>query len=141
MTENLRSYPCVSSYEPTQKSSLSMLLRPYHMFRKRKYHYDIYYGVRRAPTNNPCPCSIKEIEYARTKLGAVGTVLLSNHEGHYLGDPLFTPFFQFLDARPSEQEAIFIHPQTPYLRLSNGTLIVANPSKSSRHPCASLMPR
>ena len=80
--------------------------------------------------NDLCPCSITEIEYARTHLGAVGTVLLSNHEGHYLGDPLFTPFFKFLNSRPSRQEAIFIHPQTPFLRV-NGTLVPANPSESS----------
>lgn len=71
--------------------------------------------------------AIKEIEYSRTHLGAVGTVLLSNHEGYYLGDPLFTPFFTFLNSRPSEQEPIFIHPNTPVLRL-NGTLVPANPT-------------
>lgn len=83
------------------------------------------------PTDNPHATSIKEIEYSRTTLGAVGTVLLSNHEGYYLGDPLFTPFFSFLDSRPSRQEPIFIHPNSPVLRL-NGTLIPDNPSKSSR---------
>ncbi|KAL9131320.1 MAG: hypothetical protein Q9175_006792 [Cornicularia normoerica] len=71
--------------------------------------------------------AIKEIEYSRSELGAVGTILLSNHEGYYLGDPLFTPFFTFLNSRPSKQEVIFIHPQTPFLRL-NGTLVPANPT-------------
>ena len=76
------------------------------------------------------PSSIKEIEYARSHLGAIGTVLLTNADGHYLGDPLFTPFFKFLNSRNSRQESIFIHPQTPFLRV-NQTLVPANPSESS----------
>ena len=108
-----------------------MRLRPYPTSHKREYRYALRYPINGGHTNNPHASSIKEIEYARTKLGAVGTVLLSNHEGYYLGDPLFTPFFKFLNSRPSKQEAIFIHPNVPVLRL-NGTLVSANPSKSTR---------
>ena len=98
---------------------------------QREYQFKIA-NARRQLADYLHPFSIKEIEYSRSKLGAVGTICLTNFEGIYLGDPLFTPFFKFLNARHSKQEVIFIHPQNPYLRL-NGTFIVANPSKSSSH--------
>ena len=74
---------------------------------------------------------IKEAEYARTHLRAIGSGLLSNHEGKYLGNPLFTPFFEFLESRDSDSEVIFVHPTIPVLNL-NGTFISDNPSKSAR---------
>ena len=98
---------------------------------KREYHFKSA-NSRRQLADYLHPFSIKEIEYSRSKLGAVGTICLTNAEGIYLGDPLFTPFFKFLNTRHSKQEVIFIHPQNPYLRL-NGSLIVANPSKSRSH--------
>ena len=71
---------------------------------------------------------IKEAEYARTHLGAVGSGFLSNHEGKYLGNPLFTPFFEFLNSRDTHSEVMFVHPNSPTLDL-NGTFISADPSK------------
>ena len=73
---------------------------------------------------------IKEAEYARTHLGAIGNGLLSNHEGKYLGNSLFTPFFEFLESRDTDFEIVFVHPNNPILNL-NGTFISANPSKSA----------
>ena len=125
-----------SSYELTPTSSLSMQPRPYPMSIQREYHSNPA-NVRRRFVDCVHLSSIKEIEHSRSKLGAVGTICLTNFEGIYLGDPLFTPFFKFLNTRHSKQEVIFIHPQNPYLRI-NGTFIVANPSKSSSHesvPC------
>lgn len=72
---------------------------------------------------------IKEAEYARTHLGAIGSGLLSNHEGKYLGNPLFTPLFEFLDSRDTQFEVIFVHPNNPTLNI-NGTFISADPSTS-----------
>ena len=120
-----------SSYELTPTSSLSMQPRPYPMSIQREYHSNPA-NVRQRFVDHLHPSSIKEIEHSRSKLGAVGTICLTNFEGIYLGDPLFTPFFKFLNTRHSKQEVIFIHPQNPYLRI-NGTFIVANPSKSSSH--------
>lgn len=73
---------------------------------------------------------IKEAEYARTHLGAIGSGLLSNHEGKYLGNPLFKPFFEFLESRDTDFEVIFVHPTVPVLDL-NGTFISGNPSQSA----------
>ena len=98
---------------------------------KRKYYRLVGIDPSHEYMSNPHASSIKEIEYARSHLGAIGTVLLSNHEGYYLGDPLFTPFFRYLNSRRSQQEAIFIHPNVPVLRL-NGSLVPANPSKSEQ---------
>ena len=73
---------------------------------------------------------IKEAEYARTHLRAIGSALLSNHEGKYLGNPLITPFFEFLESRETDFEVVFVHPTVPILDL-NGTFISDNPSKSA----------
>ena len=72
---------------------------------------------------------IKEAAHALDKLNAVGVVLLSNHEGNYLGNPLFKPFFAYLDSRATKHEVIFIHPNNPTLNL-NGTFVPADPSKA-----------
>ena len=42
--------------------------------------------------------SIIETRHSLTKLGAVGVGLLSNHEGYYLGHPMFKPFFEAVEA-------------------------------------------
>lgn len=74
--------------------------------------------------------AISEIAYARAHLGAIGTVLLTNHEGKYLGNPAFTPFFSYLNSRNTPSEVVFIHPNSPVLNL-NGTFISADPSESA----------
>jgi 6-methylsalicylate decarboxylase len=51
--------------------------------------------------------------------------LLSNHEGYYLGNRSFTPFFADLN---SSKHAIFVHPTGPCLHSANGSLIDANPT-------------
>ena len=58
----------------------------------------------------------------------MGVVLLSNHEGKYLGNPLFRDFFVYLNSRVAKHEVIFIHPNSPTLDL-NGTFLPADPSK------------
>ncbi|TKA53781.1 hypothetical protein B0A55_12105 [Friedmanniomyces simplex] len=71
--------------------------------------------------------AITEVKYAREKLGAAGTCLLTNHEGYYLGNHAFTPLFANLDSRNSSHEAIFVHPTGPCLHTANGSLLDANP--------------
>ncbi|MCJ1224879.1 hypothetical protein MMC12_001526 [Toensbergia leucococca] len=71
--------------------------------------------------------AIKEANYALTHLGALGVVLLSNHEGKYLGNPILTPFFSYLQSRNSSHEVVFIHPNSPVLNL-NGSFISADPT-------------
>ena len=58
----------------------------------------------------------------------MGVVLLSNHEGKYLGNPLFRDFFVYLNSRVTMHEVIFIHPNNPTLDL-NGAFLPADPSK------------
>jgi predicted TIM-barrel fold metal-dependent hydrolase len=70
--------------------------------------------------------AIAEAAYALDVLGASGIALYSNFEGHYLGDPSFTPFFKAMNARGAGQ-IIYVHPTTPVLRV-NGQLVEANPT-------------
>ncbi|KAI7475918.1 hypothetical protein KC357_g4822 [Hortaea werneckii] len=72
--------------------------------------------------------AITEAKYATRVLGAVGIGLLSNHEGYYLGNRSFTPFFQYLDESPGGRKSIFVHPNAPCLHAGNGSLIDANPT-------------
>ncbi|GAB1727354.1 hypothetical protein NU195Hw_g7795t1 [Hortaea werneckii] len=72
--------------------------------------------------------AITEAKYATRILGAVGMGLLSNHEGYYLGNPSFTPFFRYLDESPEGRRSIFVHPNAPCLHTANGSLVDANPT-------------
>jgi predicted TIM-barrel fold metal-dependent hydrolase len=69
--------------------------------------------------------SIAELKYAVNELGAVGIALMSNHEGHYLGYDLFTPFWEALDGLGGRQ-IVYVHPTTPYLKV-NDQWIPADP--------------
>jgi predicted TIM-barrel fold metal-dependent hydrolase len=55
------------------------------------------------------PESLKEIETALAE-GADGFALLTNYQGHYLGDPTFEAIFALLDEKKAR---IFIHPTMP----------------------------
>jgi len=55
--------------------------------------------------------AVAEIEYALDHLGADGIVLLTNHRGVYLGDPLLEPVYAQISAR---QSTIFVHPTAPF---------------------------
>ncbi|KAK5688605.1 hypothetical protein LTS10_000583 [Elasticomyces elasticus] len=72
--------------------------------------------------------AIVETIYAREKLGAAGTGLLTNHEGYYLGNHAFTPLFANLNNSRGSTKAIFVHPTGPCLHSANGSLINANPT-------------
>ncbi|KAH0345244.1 hypothetical protein KCU81_g4488, partial [Aureobasidium melanogenum] len=76
--------------------------------------------------------AIKEARYALDHLGAAGIGLLSNHEGYYLGNSQFQPFFSFLNStlNNTANEIIFVHPNEPCMRSpnGNGSLIIANPT-------------
>jgi predicted TIM-barrel fold metal-dependent hydrolase len=54
--------------------------------------------------------ALLEIEHAFNTLRADGVVLLSNYEGHYLGDPVFDPLWAALDRAAA---VVFIHPGKP----------------------------
>jgi hypothetical protein len=70
--------------------------------------------------------SITEANYAVKKLGAIGLGLLSNHEGYYLGNATFKPFFEAVNSA-GKQTVIFIHPNSPCEHF-DGQLISADPS-------------
>lgn len=61
--------------------------------------------------------SILEIEYAFGALNADGVVLLSNYQGHYLGDPIFEPLWAELDRRCA---VVFVHPGKPAIPTIEG---------------------
>ncbi|EKG14261.1 Amidohydrolase 2 [Macrophomina phaseolina MS6] len=71
--------------------------------------------------------AIAEANYALSKLGAVGVIVLSNHEGKYLGNQQFKPFFAALNSRNDSREIVYIHPNEPVLN-TNGTIVSANPT-------------
>jgi aminocarboxymuconate-semialdehyde decarboxylase len=51
--------------------------------------------------------ALRELEYALDTLKLDGVVLFSNARGIYLGDKLFTPFFEELERR---RAVVFVHP-------------------------------
>lgn len=72
--------------------------------------------------------SIRELSYATNDLGAIGVALMSNHEGHYLGYDVFTPFWRALNGLSGRQVA-YVHPTTPYIQV-NSSFLPANPYPS-----------
>ena len=54
--------------------------------------------------------ALAEIDYALGTLGLDGVVLLTNHDGVYLGDSLLDPVFDELSRR---QAVVFLHPTVP----------------------------
>ncbi|KAJ7288281.1 amidohydrolase 2 [Mycena rebaudengoi] len=65
-----------------------------------------------------------EAKYSLETLGAVGVALTSNHEGKYLGNPAFTPFFSTMEMMKA---VVFVHPADPLLEVA-GTFVEANPT-------------
>ena len=57
--------------------------------------------------------ALLEVRYAFDSLGSDGVALLSNYDGHYLGDPVFEPLWAELDRRAA---VVLIHPTNPMLR-------------------------
>jgi predicted TIM-barrel fold metal-dependent hydrolase len=54
--------------------------------------------------------SLLELEYALDVFGLDGVGMLSNYDGIYIGDPLFTDLFKELNRRKT---VVFIHPDAP----------------------------
>lgn len=71
--------------------------------------------------------SITEVRYALEELGAIGISMMTNSEGHYPGDKMFDPLWQYLQERDGEKEIVFVHPTDPVIRLKNGEFLNSNP--------------
>ncbi|KAM3081333.1 hypothetical protein ACMFMG_004801 [Clarireedia jacksonii] len=109
-------------------AALARLLNEWHAALVRKYPTRFsFVAVTPLPYTQE---AIIEANYTLRKLGAVGIGLLSNHEGYYLGNSNFKPFFEALNNISEGNTTVFIHPNTPYLHV-NGTLIDANPMYGS----------
>ncbi|PQE22001.1 2-amino-3-carboxymuconate-6-semialdehyde decarboxylase protein [Rutstroemia sp. NJR-2017a BBW] len=106
-------------------AALARLLNEWHAALVRKYPTRFsFVAVIPLPYTRE---AITEATYALRKLGAAGIGLLSNHEGYYLGNSNFRPFFKALNDMSKGNITVFIHPNSPYLHV-NGTLIDANPT-------------
>ncbi len=56
--------------------------------------------------------AVAEAEYALDHLGADGIVVLTNYDGVYLGDHVYTPLWETLNSRSA---VVFIHPGHPQI--------------------------
>jgi len=116
--------------DEAKATALARLLNEYLAALTRTYpsHFD-FFAVTPLPYVD---AAITEVRYALDHLGAAGVGLLSNHEGYYLGNAQFQPFFASLNGSTSANasEIIFVHPNEPCLRVpnGNGSLIIANPT-------------
>lgn len=61
--------------------------------------------------------ALVELAHTLDVLKADGVILLSNYEGHYLGDPLFEPIWAELDRRAA---TVFVHPSKPAIPTIDG---------------------
>jgi 6-methylsalicylate decarboxylase len=61
--------------------------------------------------------ALAELERAFRDLKADGVILLSNHEGRYLGDPAFEELWKELDRRKA---VVFVHPGKPTIAIIDG---------------------
>ncbi|KAG9671705.1 hypothetical protein KCU99_g2927, partial [Aureobasidium melanogenum] len=116
--------------DEAKATALARLLNEYLAALSRTYPSHIsFFAVTPLPHVD---AAIKEARYALDHLGAAGIGLLSNHEGYYLGNSRFQPFFSFLNSsmNTTANEIIFVHPNEPCMRISNGnsSLIIANPT-------------
>ncbi|CAI6336891.1 unnamed protein product [Periconia digitata] len=80
--------------------------------------------------------SVVEVRYAVEELGAVGVVVLTNHEGLYPGDGAFDGVWGYLQGRAEKEggdgrEIVFVHPTEPVIRLESGELVLSKPCKFS----------
>jgi len=116
--------------DEAKATALARLLNEYLAALSRTYpsHFD-FFAVTPLPYVD---AAITEVRYALNHLGAAGVGLLSNHEGYYLGNAQFQPFFTSLNSstNANASEIIFVHPNEPCLRVpnGNGSLIIANPT-------------
>ncbi|KAG9997167.1 hypothetical protein KCU78_g17087, partial [Aureobasidium melanogenum] len=116
--------------DEAKATALARLLNEYLAALSRTYpsHFS-FFAVTPLPYVD---AAIKEARYALDNLGAAGIGLLSNHEGYYLGNSHFQPFFSFLNSTMNNtaNAIIFVHPNEPCMRIPNGnnSLIIANPT-------------
>ncbi|KAF8342775.1 uncharacterized protein EI90DRAFT_2903036 [Cantharellus anzutake] len=71
-----------------------------------------------------------EADYCLDVLGGVGVMLLTNHEGLYLGNPTLKDFFNYMDNR-ADKNIVSVHPHDPRIEI-NGQWFSANPTLT---PC------
>jgi predicted TIM-barrel fold metal-dependent hydrolase len=80
--------------------------------------------------------SLKEIARAFDELNADGVAILTNHHGHYLGDPKFDVVFDELNRRKA---IVFIHPTTPVMLVNGSIPTAATPLPAYPRPMFEFM--
>lgn len=75
--------------------------------------------------------SLLELSFALDELNADGVVLLTNHQGYYLGDRNLEPFFAELDRRGA---TVFVHPTAPCMLTSSHTGGCTNAAPLPQYP-------
>ncbi|GAA5233076.1 amidohydrolase [Verticiella sediminum] len=77
------------------------------------------FGMFAAVPSTDADAALAEIARAYDALHADGVCLLSNYDGAYLGEPVFSPIHEELDRR---QAVVFVHPTSPVVPVPVGGL-------------------
>jgi len=124
------SSPGTSLWATSPKQSADLTRKCNEFAASLKKHYPDKFGYW---ASLPLPFvneTMAEIQLALSE-GADGFALLTNYQGHYLGDPIFEPIFAVLNENKAR---LFMHPTVPCTHASHQSEYTSNITNSSMHP-------